>query len=100
MRQIIRLNKTTTTNVELAQSLEMFVYEAIQKNPEGFLEMYLARSQEERQDLFYRYITIYDGPDEAIINTFNKLAKNSTLPKYREEAANMVQMINKYFESY
>jgi hypothetical protein len=63
---LIKLNKNIRTNAELAESMPDFIVNAIQNNPNGFLEMFKQRQGDQKTD-FANYISRYDEPDKKLI---------------------------------
>ena len=73
---LIRLDKNTKTNIELAEAMQDFKIQAIRNNPTGFLTMYGERKGELRL-AFAKNATIWDDPDKELIEKFSNISKNS-----------------------
>lgn len=86
---LIELDNAIRTNAELGQAMQGFLNQAILNNPEGYLEMYSQRSEEEKV-YFAEYCKMWDTPVEEIIAIFKDIANNSTNPTHRSLAKNLL----------
>lgn len=91
---LITLDTHIRTNVELAEAMPDFIVQAIQNNPNGFLEMYRARRSDLRSD-FANYISVYDEPDKKLIVIYTDISKNSENDDYKKLAQELMLKFEK-----
>lgn len=90
---LIELDKAVMTNVELAEAITEFNIEAIQNNPEAFLEI-CKRSQVNKKQEYYDYI-IELCSDNNLYNAFVNVSKKSGNNVYRKLANDLLGKIEK-----
>ncbi len=91
---LIRLNDHIRTNVELAEAMQSFIEKAICHNPEGFLDMYLARRAEARSILI-KHLTEYEEPDKEMISILTKISKTSKGKQYQQASTEILDILKK-----
>jgi len=90
---LIELDKNIMTNAELSEAMTGFIIEAIKNNNFGFLDMYSARTNENRVK-FANYISHYDLVDKELLSTFTEISRNEKNEKYRQAAYELIQNFN------
>jgi len=80
------------TNVELAQAFnERFILESIRNNTEGFLDMYLVREKEARNELINR---VWDSA--SFISIFTEISEKSRTVKYKKASLEIIQELKNH----
>lgn len=90
---LINLDDAIRTNAELAEAMGDFIHEAIKNNPEGFLDMYAARSENNKNSLV-EYCKSWGDPVEEIIALFTDISINSTSKEYKSLASELLKKIS------
>ena len=90
---LIELDKSIRTNAELAGEFFVFVEKAILNNPKGFIDMYLNRNNELRNELmsYFRPSTNFVKEVELLLN---EIAHNTSKESYRKGSLKILNRIN------
>jgi hypothetical protein len=91
MTCMIKLSDNIRTNAEISEGIQDLVIQAIRNNPNGFLDMFIARNKEERNH-FAGYIFYYENPDEELVKIYKEISINST-QVYRSAAKELLQIV-------
>lgn len=92
LSSLIYLDNSIRTNAELSQAMQGFIVKAIKNNPNGFLEMYAQRNEDEK-DKFSGYAMIWDDPVEELISIFEDISNSSTDSSSKELASELLTKI-------
>jgi len=87
---LIKLDDKIRINVELAEEMPIFIIKSVQNNPEGFLDMYLSKEDNIRNDFANR---IMEYASEQLIMIFVDISEKSNNDNYRKAASELIQNI-------
>ena len=87
---LIKLSNKIRTNVELAEALPFFVIESVQNNPEGFMDMCLARKEDVRDEFTNR---IMGYASNELIAVFADISENSTNNNYKKVSKDIIKNV-------
>ena len=90
---LIKLGNKIKTNVELSEAMPGFIVKAIQNNPNGFLEMYKQKQNDQKKD-FANYISVFDEPDKKLIEIYTDISINSKNEDYKKLANELIEKYN------
>ena len=88
---LIVLDDNIRTNVELAEAInETFLTKSVKNNPEGFLDMYLAREKDTRSEFVNRF---WGLANTELISIFTVISEKSRNEEYRIASIEIIRII-------
>lgn len=88
---LIEFNEKIKTNVELAETIPFLILETIQNNPNGFLDMYLARGKETRYELIEIIIEMLS--ENLVISCFTNIYEHTKNDTYKKTSMEIIQKL-------
>ena len=90
---LLKFDDKIRTNVELAESINFFIVESVQNNPEGFLDMYMVREIETRKELVNRVLEL-EYANMELIPIFMNISEKSRNDKYKKASIELIRNLN------
>jgi hypothetical protein len=90
---LMDLDRNVSTNTELAEKMPYFVVKAIQNNPQGFLSMYMLRTEDEERKKLARFITGYEGSTRILITIYQRISASTSSVRIRNAANDLLKYL-------